>query len=64
MEQLLAEDVMEPYMVFTNANLKEVIRITQDRRVIISGDIYEAAKTFWDSVIRIAPQGYSAEVSR
>ena len=58
-----AEDAREPYMVFTDADLKEVIRITHDRRVIISGDIYEAAKAFWDAVIQITPQGYSAEVN-
>ena len=51
-------------IVFTSADCKEVLRITMDKRVIVSGDIYDAAKAFWNVVVSLTPQGYSTEVSQ
>ena len=64
MELKIAEPMPDDSLFsFTSAEHKEVLRITGDRRVIVSGDIYEAAKVFWDVVIQIAPKGFSVEVS-
>ena len=35
---------------------KKVVEITDKGEVIVKGDVYEAAKAFWDAVIQMAPR--------
>lgn len=41
---------------------REAFRITPDRKVIVSEDIYNAARDFWNLVRQMAPSGWSVEV--
>jgi len=47
--------------VIKNADRSEIFRVTPDQRVIIPGDLYEAAKDFWELVQQLAPEGWSLE---
>ena len=40
---------------------REVLRITQDRRLIIASDIYQAARDFWELVRLYAPKDWLVE---
>lgn len=40
---------------------RELFTITPDRRVLIPGDLYEAARGFWEIVKEIAPEGWKVE---
>jgi len=41
---------------------RDLFRITPDLKVILSSELYEAAKGFWDAVKQCAPEGYSLQV--
>jgi len=41
---------------------KPVVTFTQERKVIIEGDIYEAASKFWEILKTTLPQEWTMEV--
>lgn len=52
-------------MQITGGDAKEVLRITRDRKVIVAGDIHEAARAFWDTVAQMAAEkGMTFEVDK
>jgi DNA-binding transcriptional regulator GbsR (MarR family) len=52
-------DDTEDWAVVTGPT--EIFRVTLDRKVIIPGDLYEAARDFWKIVQQLAPEGWKVE---
>lgn len=48
-------------VVFCFGSGQEVLRITKDSEVIVAGDVYEAAKGFWEAVQQTAPEGWTVK---
>ena len=62
---LMGESRMKSYdsTIEILASGKPILTFTHDRRVIIEGDVYEAAKVFWDVLTtQILPKSWTVEV--